>query len=112
MDITEYIDSELFIIIPVLYVIGIAVKKSDINDKWIPLILGGMGVALATVYKIALYTPDSVSEVIKILYVGFTQGILCAAGSVYANNIIKQMKGKKNGNDGGEGVDEDNNALR
>ncbi len=112
MDITEYIDSELFIIIPVLYVIGIAIKKSDINDKWIPLILGGMGVALATVYKIALYTPDSVSESLKIVYVGFTQGILCAAGSVYANNIIKQMKGKKDGNNGGEGVDKDNNALR
>ena len=38
MDLTEYVDSELFIIIPVLYVIGIAIKKSEVNDKWIPLI--------------------------------------------------------------------------
>ena len=112
MDITEYIDSELFIIIPVLYVIGIAVKKSDINDKWIPIILGLMGVALATAYKLALYMPDSVSDALKIIYVGFTQGILCAAGSVYANNIIKQMKGKKDGNNGAESVDKVDNALR
>ena len=112
MDLTEYVDSELFIIVPVLYVIGIAIKKSEVNDKWIPLILGGMGIALATVYKIAIYTPDSVSEALKVVYAGITQGILCAASSVYANNIIKQMKGKKDDIDGGEGSGEDNSALR
>lgn len=112
MDLTEYVDSELFIIIPVLYVIGIAIKKSEVNDKWIPLILGGMGIALATVYKIAIYTPDSIGEALKVVYVGITQGILCAASSVYANNIIKQMKGKKDDIDGGEGSGEDNSALR
>ncbi len=95
MDFTDFIDSELFIIIPVLYVIGIAVKKSEFDDRWIPLILGGIGVALATVYKLTVYSPDGINETVKVLYAGLTQGILCAASSVYANNIIKQMKGKK-----------------
>ena len=38
MDFTEYIKPELLILIPVLYVIGMAVKKTAlIADKLIPL---------------------------------------------------------------------------
>ena len=112
MEFTEYVDSELFILIPVLYAIGVAIKKSDINDKWIPLLLGFMGIVLTSIYKFSVYSPDSFNEGLKIAYGAFTQGILCAASSVYANNIIKQMKGKKDCDNDSESADEDNNTLR
>ena len=36
----EFIKPELLILIPVLYLIGIGMKKSEIKDKFIPLLLG------------------------------------------------------------------------
>ncbi len=98
MDIISYIEPELFIIVPVLYILGLMIKKSSINDKWIPIILGAMGIILATVYKLAAHIPCGFSEVLQIIFAGITQGILCASGSVYANNIVKQFK-KGNGED-------------
>lgn len=96
MDIASYIEPELYIIVPVLYVLGMMIKKSSINDKWIPLILGGMGIVLATAYKFTAYTTGDFTDILKILFAGITQGLLCASGSVYANNIIKQMKSDEN----------------
>ena len=92
MDIMSYIEPELFIIVPVLYVLGIMIKKSSINDKWIPIILGIMGILLATVYKLAAHIPCDFPKALQIVFAGTTQGILCASGSVYADNIIKQLK--------------------
>lgn len=105
MDINSYIDSELFIIVPVLYIIGAMIKKSTVNDKWIPIILGVIGIVLATVYKLSIYLPKDALEVLQVIYAGITQGILCAAGSVYANNIIKQIgkDGKKEDEGGSQG---------
>lgn len=105
MDFNNYIDNELFIIVPVLYILGIMIKKSSINDKWIPIILGGFGIFLATVYKLSVYLPTNATEVLQIIFSGITQGVLCAAGSVYANNIVKQIRkdGKKEDEDGDEG---------
>lgn len=66
--------------------------------------MGILGITLATVYKLTAYSPDSAEDVIRLIYAGVTQGILCAAGSVYANNIVKQIK--KDGEDeGGKGND-------
>lgn len=92
MDLTSYIEPELYIIVPVLYILGMMIKKSDIDDKWIPLILGAMGIILATVYKLTAYLPCHTADVLKIVFAGVTQGILCASASVYANNILKQIK--------------------
>ena len=44
MEITSYIEPELFIIVPVLYVLGMLIKKSNVNGKYIPIILGVMGI--------------------------------------------------------------------
>ena len=98
MDIQSYIDSELLITVPVLYVLGMMIKKSSINDKFIPLILGVMGVVLAAAYKITATFPSSASEGASLFFSSLTQGVLCAACSVYANNIFKQL-GIGKGND-------------
>ena len=38
MDYQEYIKSELLVLVPVLYIIGLGLKKSKLKDKWIPLV--------------------------------------------------------------------------
>lgn len=92
MEFSNYIESELYILVPVLYAMGSWLKKSSaVKDRWIPIFLGILGVVLAVVYKVGIYAPTG-DELLPILYAGFTQGILCAAGSVYTNNIVKQLK--------------------
>lgn len=92
MDYSAYVDPELYIIIPLLYVIGIFIKKSKLNDKWIPLILGVLGVCFAVAYKLTAALPTDGIEILKLSVASLSQGILCAAASVYANNIVKQLK--------------------
>ncbi len=41
--ITEFIKPEAAILVPVLYFIGVGIKKSEVKDKYIPLILGVLG---------------------------------------------------------------------
>lgn len=109
MEIMNYIEPELFVIVPILYILGIMIKRSDIDDRWIPLILGIMGIILATFYKLSAHVPCDVQSVFEIIYAGVTQGLLCAAGSVYANNIVKQMS--KDDEDTDKNSKSDNNGI-
>lgn len=78
---TEYIQPELVILIPVLYLIGMGLKKAKvIPDKYIPIILGVVGVLLSIAFN-----GESI-------FTAITQGILCAGASTYANQIYKQIK--------------------
>lgn len=86
--IKELIRPELLVLIPVLYFIGMGIKKSEtISDKYIPLLLGGTGIFLSTLYVFATAT---YGEILQTLFVGITQGILCAGCSVYINQLLKQ----------------------
>lgn len=81
---TEYIQPELLILIPVLYLIGYALKRTTvISDKFIPLILGAAGIALTACYELTTGQFN--------LFAAITQGILCAGASTYANQIYKQL---------------------
>ena len=54
MDFLEYIKPELLILVPVLYVIGMAIKKTSlIADKLIPLTVGAAGILLSIIYVLA-----------------------------------------------------------
>ena len=89
--IVEYLRPELLILIPVLYFIGLGIKKIEvIKDNYIPLILGGIGIIFATAY-----TCISAGFGILSILTGICQGALCAAGSVYANQIYQQLKKKE-----------------
>lgn len=110
MEMSNYIESELLIIVPVLYVLGLMIKRSSIDDRWIPLILGIMGIVLATAYKLTAHMPDNTSEVFALIFAGITQGLLCASGSVYANNIVKQFKNKNTEGDSLESSDKDDSG--
>lgn len=92
MEWQEFIKPELLILIPVLYLIGIAIKKSKIRDNLIPLLLGACGVVLATIYVFAVDPVLSTQALLASIFTAITQGILCAGASVYINQIIKQAQ--------------------
>ena len=92
--ITNYIQPELLILIPVLYFIGIGVKKTSlIADKLIPLVLGAAGIVLATIYVLAVNDVSGWQQVMTAIFTAITQGILCAGASVFCNQIYKQLTG-------------------
>ena len=105
MDIYKYIKPELLSMLPVLYVIGAALKRSAAADWKIPFWLGAIGIALAEVWLTASGLPASFTEWIKLAFCGIIQGTLCAAATVYAHNLVKQYS-KRNG-DGDESDDQD-----
>lgn len=75
----NYIVDNCLILIPVLYVIGTILKNLEfIKDKYIPLILLPIGIALAIAIK-----GIDVNSVM--------QGILVTGVTVYGNQIFKQI---------------------
>ncbi len=96
MQFENYIKSELLVLIPVLYLIGVALKNSKIQDKWIPLCLGFIGVALSALWIFATEDIDNIQEVFISIFTAITQGILIAGASVYANQMYKQLNKTEN----------------
>jgi len=92
---SEYIDENLFVLIPVLYALGAAIKKSRIKDWLIPYLLGGAGILLATAYLLAFSHIGGAADVFGVIFAGTTQGILCASASVYTDNLLKQALRRK-----------------
>lgn len=91
-NLVEFIKPELMIMIPVLYLIGAAFKKSEMNNKYIPLLLGVISIFAATIYLFAVNTITGIEAIFNAIFTAFTQGILCAGASVYVNQLIKQAK--------------------
>lgn len=87
----EYIKPELLVVAIVLYFIGIGLKNTElIKDKFIPIILGILGVIISAIYIIATSTISGYQEVLIVIFTSIVQGILVAGASVYINQIIKQ----------------------
>ena len=86
----QFVMPELFILIPVLYALGIMLKKSEVSNKYIPLYLGMLSVVLCTIYVFSATDVYSLKEGLAAMFASITQGILCASISVYANQLIKQ----------------------
>ena len=77
---------ELLVLIPVLLVLGKAIKSSGfINRKHIPLSLITTGVVLAVLWSVTQN-----GTVLGSIWTGATQGILCAGGAVLAHQTYKQ----------------------
>lgn len=94
MDIYTYIKPELLVLIPVLYIMGIALKKSRFADCYIPIILGSVGILLAGLWIIGTSHFQTAKEYIVGIFMAITQGVLIAGASVYINQIVIQS-GKK-----------------
>ena len=92
MNYQDYIKTELLILIPVLYFLGIGLKKSKLPNKWIPIILGVCSVVLSAIWVIATTNMSGIQEVASAMFTAVTQGILVAGASVYANQLYIQTK--------------------
>lgn len=92
MNYQDYIKTELLILIPVLYFIGIGVKKSKLPDKWIPITLGLSAIVLCTIWVIATTEISGLQETASAIFTAVTQGVLVAGTSVYANQIYVQAR--------------------
>lgn len=91
----EFIRPELLILIPILYGIGIILKKSRLSDTLIPLILGVISIAISIIWIVVTSDIFIIRDVIYAMIVSTIQGILSAGSSVYLNQLYVQSKKKK-----------------
>lgn len=103
MNLIEFIQPGLIVLVPVLYLLGIALKKSQsVKDNHIPLILGAAGILVAAFAVFAEADIQSAQDALTAVFSAITQGILCAGCSVYVNQVlIKQPHKTEKKNDGG-----------
>lgn len=92
MDISEYVKPELLILIPVMYLVGVAIKKSEVKDKFIPWILGAISIVLSAIYTLATSDLGTAANILMAVFTAITQGVLVAGASVYVNQLIVQTK--------------------
>lgn len=92
MNFQDYIKTELLILIPVLYFLGVGLKESRLPDKWIPLSIGLIGAILSAVWVFATSNVSCAKEIALAIFTSFTQGVLVAGASVYANQLYIQAK--------------------
>lgn len=86
---TEYIQPELMVLIPVLYLIGAGLKKANcFPDRFIPIMLGVISVTLTYCY----FGYEDIACNGESIFTAITQGVLCAGASTYADQIYKQIK--------------------
>ena len=89
--IMNYVKPELLVVAVVLYFIGMGIKKTEyIMDKYIPMLLGIIGITICALWVFATCTCSSSQEIAMAAFTAITQGILVAGLSTYINQLIKQ----------------------
>lgn len=79
MEIISYIIENRLVLVPVLYILGEFIKRTEyIKNKYIPLILLAFGIIIS----IAMGGDTAINNII--------QGILVAGVTVLGNQIVKQ----------------------
>ena len=106
MDFSVYIKPELLILAPVMYIIGVIIKTSKTDDRYIPLILGIISVVLSGVHIFSATEIKAFTEVLAALFCSVCQGVLIAGSSVYADQIKKQLTQKKEGTKDADSISE------
>lgn len=91
--IINYIKPELVVVAIVLYIIGMGLKKSTLLlDKYIPIVLGTLGIILCAVWVFATSAVSTPQDIAMAAFTAIVQGILVAGASTYINQIVKQSK--------------------
>lgn len=91
--IMNYVKPELIVVAVVLYFVGAGLKKAEtVADKYIPIILGAVGVMLCAIYVLATCPLGTGQEIAMSIFTAIVQGILVAGLSTYVNQIIKQAQ--------------------
>ena len=93
---TEYIKPELLVVAVVLYFIRLGIQKTEIvKEKFIPILLGGIGILISATYVMATSQISGYQQVMMAIFTSIIQGILVAGISVYAKKIIENRKKDK-----------------
>lgn len=91
MDIMNYIKPELLVVAIACYLIGVALKNTNlIKDKFIPLALGAFSVIACLLYVLATSALFAAQDVCLAVFTAITQGVLAAGVSTYVNQLMKQ----------------------
>lgn len=91
MDIMTYVKPELIVVTIVLYFIGIWMRESEaLKNKYIPLLLGGIGILLCAIWVLASSPIRDWQEAAMAVFTSIVQGVLVAGLSTYVNQILKQ----------------------
>lgn len=91
--IKDFIKPELIVLIPVLYFVGVGIRKSKkVKNEYIPILLGIVGISLGLIYVLATSDLTNYQNILLALFTAITQGILVAGTSVFVNQLIKQKK--------------------
>lgn len=89
----DYIKPELLVVAIALYFIAEGLKMTEvIKSKYIPIILGILGIIISAIYVIATSELNGYQSILMAIFTSIVQGILVAGISVYVNQIIKQLK--------------------
>lgn len=90
--IMNYIKPELIVVAIALYFLGLWLKQAEfIKDKYIPLVLGIVGIFVCGIWVMATATFATGQDIALALFTAIVQGILVAGLSTYANQIVKQI---------------------
>ena len=90
--IMNYIKPELIVVAAVLYFVGMWLKKAQaVKDKYIPLILGGIGIVFCGFWVFATSPLGTPQEIALAVFTVLVQGILVAGASTYVNQVVKQL---------------------
>jgi uncharacterized membrane protein YadS len=88
----NYVKPELLVLAVVLYFIGMALKKTEkVSDKYIPVVLGVVGIVLASIYVIGTVSLSGRQDIAMAVFTAIVQGVLVAGLSTYVNQIFKQI---------------------
>ena len=89
--ILNYVKPELLVVAVVLYFIGMGLKKAQtFKDKYIPLILGGIGIVLCAIWVLGTSPFKTGQDIAMAIFTAIVQGILVAGLSTYINQVVKQ----------------------
>ena len=92
----EYVKPELVIVAVALYFIGMWLKQSKVAaDKYIPLVLGVIGIVLSLIWVLATSDMIDYKSVLLAIFTAIVQGVLLAGASTYVNQIWKQLRKKE-----------------
>ena len=73
MDVMNFIKPELLILVPVLYTVGLGIKKSKVSDNYIPLILGIVSIFLSTLWVISTSDIKNWQDAVYAVFISITQ---------------------------------------
>ena len=91
----KFIKPDLLILVPVLFLIGNWLKKSNIKDYKFPFIIWLLGIILYNLYILPTLPNINFQEILTAVFAGFCQGILIAGASVFAKQLKIQSKKNK-----------------